>query len=181
MKVFCHGNMKVGWNGLKQSYRIYSLVVSTDVHSWAHVNCLVLTFCLKDDYSLLYRSLDTKRTSLSLWSYIKEGSNKYTQKKYLQKKYPYKKYLCSYVATLFRFAVRFARVRILNTTPGDSRELLVSDSESGFPFDLFGGQFLCWHISDHFFCCSSIFICFLALISHVIYLFTRKGLYSSAV
>ena len=38
------------------------------------------------------------------------------------------------VAKLFWLVARFARVRILNSRPGGSREVLVSVSESGFPF-----------------------------------------------
>ena len=38
------------------------------------------------------------------------------------------------VATLSRFVARFARVGILNSRTGGSREVLVSVSESGFPF-----------------------------------------------
>ena len=38
------------------------------------------------------------------------------------------------VAQLFRFLARFNRVGILNSRPGCSREVLVSASESGFPF-----------------------------------------------
>ena len=35
---------------------------------------------------------------------------------------------------LFRFVARFARVGILNSRPGGSREVVVSVSELGFPF-----------------------------------------------
>ena len=38
------------------------------------------------------------------------------------------------MARLFRFVAGFARVGILNSRPGGSREVLVSVSESGFPF-----------------------------------------------
>ena len=45
-----------------------------------------------------------------------------------------KKLICFYVATLFRFVARFARVGILNSRPGGSHEVLVNVSELGFPF-----------------------------------------------
>ena len=54
-------------------------------------------------------------------------------------KYSHKKWLFSYVATLFQFVVHFARVGILNSRPGGSREVLVSDSEC---FVGFCGNFL---------------------------------------
>ena len=41
------------------------------------------------------------------------------------------------VARLFQFVARFTRVRILNSKPGGSREVLISVSESGFPFNQF--------------------------------------------
>ena len=34
---------------------------------------------------------------------------------------------------MFRFVARFARIGILKSRPGDSREVLISVSESGFP------------------------------------------------
>ena len=49
-----------------------------------------------------------------------------TRKISTRKYIPTKKQLCSYVAKLFRFVTRFARVGILNSRPGGSREVLVS-------------------------------------------------------
>ena len=47
-------------------------------------------------------------------------------------------FLCS---SLFRFVVRFARVVILNSRLDGSRKVLVSVSESDFPFHFFVGNF----------------------------------------
>ena len=54
-------------------------------------------------------------------------------------KYPKKTWLCSYLSTLFRLEAHFAGVEILYSRPGGSREVLVSVSESGFPFYFFCG------------------------------------------
>ena len=52
---------------------------------------------------------------------------------------------------LFQLVARFACVGILNSRPGDSREVLVSVSESGFPYfpknNIAVGIFFCGDIS----------------------------------
>ena len=52
-----------------------------------------------------------------------------------------KKLIFSYVTRLFGFVTIFASVGILNSKPGDSLEVLVIVSESGFPF-----YFILWSI-----------------------------------
>ena len=79
------------------------------------------------------------------------------------------KIACSYVATLFRFVARFAHVGILKTRPGGSCELLVSVSESGFPFYFFCVQFSYEDVYEKGYFC--LFISFLV---RILFLVTKK-------
>ena len=64
--------------------------------------------------------------------------------------YPHKKKTCSCVATLFGLKAYFARVGILTSWPGGSREALVSVSDYLFICSQFScGYICCGDISGH--------------------------------